>query len=273
MPNYQALSSEVHANKRFLRSTTYAFAATDAITPLVASELPKAVMSLPVGFLQQGESYLPVAILGVQTGKNLFVAQNGRWAGQYIPSSFRSYPFKLANTEDGQQVLCVDEDSGLIVEDTSTQGSSAVGEALFDAEGKPVQAVMDVLNFLNLTEQSRLRTIVACAALQKHQLIRPWSITLKTESGEQQIAGLFQVDEAALNQLSGEAMLEVREAGGLLIAYCQLLSMQHLPVLGELLAAHAKVVAEMLKSQVAKPAANAGFSLADNTDTISFGNL
>ena len=240
----------------------------DAVAPLVASELPKAVISLPVGFLQHDESYIPVAILGVQTGRNLFVAQNGRWAGQYIPSIFRSYPFKLANTEDGQQVLCVDEDSGLIID-----AEKNTGEALFDAEGKPVQAIMDVLNFLNQSEQSRLRTVIACAALQKHNLIRPWSITLKTETGEQQIAGLFQIDEAALNQLSGEAMLEVREAGGLLVAYCQLLSMQHLPVLGELLAAHAKVAAEALKTPVATSKPSMGFSLAANTDTINFGNI
>lgn len=266
MPNYQALSSVVHANKRFLRSTTYAYAATDAVTPLVASELPKAVMSLPIGFMQQDEAYMPVAILGVQPGKNLFVAQNGRWAGQYIPSTFRSYPFTLAKTEDGQQVLCIDEDSGLIVDGPN-------GEALFDAEAKPVQAVMDVLNFLNQTEQSRLRTVIACEALQKHELIRPWAITLKTESGEQQIAGLFQIDETALNKLSGKAMLELNKTGGLMVAYCQLLSMQHLPALGELLAAHAKVAAEAVKQAAVKPSANAGFSLAENTDTISFKNL
>ena len=56
---------------------------------------------------------------------------------------------------------------------------------------------------------------------------------------------MFQIDEAALNALPDEAFLELRRAGALLIAYGQLLSMQHLPLLGQLADAHAKAAAPL----------------------------
>ena len=233
MPNFQAITRERHASQRWQRASNYRFAAQDAVVPLVAAELPKAVISQPIAFIEQAEGFVPAAVLSLMPGKDLYVAKSGCWTGDYIPAAFRSYPFRLANTDDGQQVLCIDEDSGLV-------SNSPGGEPFFNEDGQPAQTVLDILNFLTLVERSRVVTAAACAALQKHALIRPWAITLKTETGEQKIAGLFQIDEAALNQLSAEALHEVSQAGALPMAYCQLLSMQHLPLLGQLIDAHAK---------------------------------
>ena len=96
MPNYQAITRENHADKYWQRYTTYNHALTDSVVPLTATELPKAVMTLPVGFIEQGGAFVLVAVLGLQPGKNLFVGPQGRWVGNYIPAAFRSYPFRLA---------------------------------------------------------------------------------------------------------------------------------------------------------------------------------
>lgn len=236
MPKIEALSAERHAHKRWQHYSSYDFARADAVTPLVAAEFPKAVMSLPIAFLLQGDAYVPVAVLGLEPGKNLFVAQNGRWIGQYVPAALRGYPFVLLR--NGEQLLmCVDEESGLIGDE---------GQPLFDAEGKLAEAAQGLLDFLVQVEQSRARTAAACAALARHGCIRPWTITHKLDAeNERRIEGLFQVDEAALNALPDEAFLELRRAGALLIAYGQLLSMQHLPVLGQLADAHAKAAAPL----------------------------
>jgi len=236
MPKIEALSGERHAHKFWQRYPSYDFARAEAVTSLVASELPKAIMSLPVAFLQQGDAYVPVAVLGLEPGKNLFVAQNGRWIGQYVPAALRGYPFVLLRNGE-QLVMCADEESGLIGDE---------GLPLFDAEGKPAEAVQAVLDFLVQVEQSRVRTVAACAALARHGCIRPWTITHKFDAeNERRIEGLFQIDEAALNALPDEAFLELRRAGALLIAYGQLLSMQHLPLLGQLADAHAKAAAPL----------------------------
>jgi hypothetical protein len=266
MPNYQAISSDRHARKRWNRYSSYAFAASDAVIPLSAVELPKAVMSMPIGFIKQAECFVPVAVLGLQTGKNLFVAQNGSWSGSYIPAVFRAYPFRLAKTEEGKGVLCIDEDCGLVT-------TGLEGEAFFSEDGQPAPAIRDILNFLMQLEQSRLITTTACAALQKHQLICPWTITLKTEAGEQQVNGLFQVDEAALNALSGEDLLEVRQAGAMPMIYCQLLSKQHLPLLAQLAEAHAKAAAQALALQSLAPDGELNLEFFNNSGTISFAGL
>lgn len=241
MPDYQAITRERYGNQHWLRYTNYNFAATDALSPLVVEEVFKAMLSLPIGFVTAEDAFVPVAIQGLAPGKNLFVALDGRWMGGYIPVAYRCYPFLLANTEDGQQVLCMDEDSGLL--------SDIQGEVFFGKDDQPSKALTDVLGILNKVAANRKVTQRICTVLQKHNLIQPWPIKVQGAAGEkaveQNIEGLYRIDEAAMNQLPAEAFVELRDAGALTLAYCQLLSMQHLPLLGQLSDAHAKAAAPL----------------------------
>lgn len=158
MPRYEPVAASTHATQRWKRYSSYAFAATDAVAPLVVQELPKACMHLALAFIPQGENYTPVAVLGLQTGQNLFVAPDGRWLGGYTPAAYRGHPFALANTPDGQQVLCVDADSGLLTD--------IGGEAFFDEQSQPSQPVKDVMSFLQQVHANRAATERICAALQ-----------------------------------------------------------------------------------------------------------
>lgn len=261
MPTYHPITTERHGNKYWHRYTDYRFAANEAIAPLVGAELPKAVLSLPMAFVEQEDTFLLVAVLGIETGKNLHVAPDGRWIQSYIPAFFRSHPFRLANTGDGQQVLCIDEDSGLLMEDE--------GEAFIDTEGQPAEAIQGILKFLTAIEHGRVATARACAVLGAHGLIVPWPITVKGDDSDKQIAGLFKIDETKLTELSPEALAELRDAGALPVIYCQLLSMQHLPLLGELAQVHAKAV------QPAAPMVGGELDLEflNQGGTISFGGL
>ena len=263
MPNYHAISRERHGGRRWLPASGYAFAAQESTVPLVAGELPKAAMSLPIAFTEQADGYVPAAILSLLPGKNLFVSQNGCWAGEYVPAVIRGFPFRLAMAEDGRQVLCIDEESGLL-----TDGPA--GERFFAEDGKPAKMVLDILNFLNQVEQNRQRTAAACAALQKHALIQPWPIALKTESGQQSVTGLFRIDEAALNRQPADALLELSQSGALLVAYCQLLSMQHLPLLGQLIEAHAKATTAL---QSLAPGGELDLEFLNDGGTFNFSNL
>lgn len=237
MSNIQAITRERHASQRWKRNPNYNFAASDALSFLVVQELPKAMQHLPIAFLATGGTFTPVALQGLKPGKNLFVNQNGQWVAGYIPAAYRSYPFVLANTEDGKQVLCFNEDSGLL--------SSTEGENFFSEGDQPSKAVGEVFAFLNQITVNRQSTQGICALLQKHSLIQPWPIKLQSADGEQAVEGLFRIDEAAMNQLPAEAFMELRNAGALVPAYCQLLSMQHLQTLGQLAEVHAKAAAPL----------------------------
>ncbi len=262
MSELQAISREHHAAKRWQRYTSYSFASGDAVAQLVAQELPKAAMVLPVGFVATDEGYMPVAVQGLQPGKNLLVSDDGRWLAAYIPAAYRAYPFVLANTEDGQQVLCMRGETGLL--------SETEGEAFFAEDGEPAQAVKDVLNFLTQVAANRQTTQRICATLEKHQLIQPWPIQLHTDAGEQNIEGLHRIDEAALNQLPADAFEELRQAGAMPIIYCQLLSMQHLQKLGHL--AQEQAAAQQIQLPQT-PDGELDLEFLNDSGTISFGGL
>ena len=266
MPNYHPVTRERHAALRWRRFSNYTFAAADTVAVLVAAELPRAAMALPIAFIEQGGAYVPAAVLGLQAGNNAFVAADWRWVGQYVPALFRAHPFRLAQTEDGQCVLCVDEDSGLI-------GDWPAGEVFFGEDGEAAPALRDIFAFLTMLERSRAATLAACAVLHKHALIAPWPIAIKTDNGERQIGGLFRIDEAALNALPAEALYDIREAGALPVAYCQLLSMQHVPLLGQLIDAQNKASARALALHQLAPNGELDLEFFNKGGTIDFSNL
>lgn len=239
MPNIQIVSRQRHSQVRWQAVENYLAVAQDAVVPLVMAELPKAQATMPLAFVVTGEGdsaqYVPVAVLGLGAGRNLWVAPDGRWLGAYIPAAYRSRPFLLANTEQGQQVLCIEEDIGLPGGD-----AGAKGEAFFTEAGEPAPAVATMLHFLTEVETSRAATARICAVLQRHNLFQPWPISVQTEAGNQPLSGLFRINEAAFNALPAEALLQIHEAGALALVFCQLLSMQHLPRLGELAQLHAQ---------------------------------
>ena len=233
MSNIQAISRDRHLNTRWKPRLSYLFAAHDSIAPIVVQEIPKAATSLPIGFILKNEEFMPVAIQGLEPNKNLFVAPNGRWIEAYTPGVYRGYPFLLANTEDGKQVLCLDEASDLI--------SETEGEDFFKEGGQPSEAINAVMEFLTRIAQNRDLTARICAALDKYKLIQPWPIKVQTDSGEQNIEGLYRIDETALNELSAKDFASLRKSGAIPVVYCQLISMNHLPKLGILHQAHAQI--------------------------------
>lgn len=262
MPDYIAVSRTALAGKRWLRPSGYAFAAQQNVIPLVAAEFAKAAMHLPLAFVVQDQGFQPVSITGLATGNNLFVTSEGRWQGNYIPAALRAYPFQLAANQNGQQLLCIDAESGLITDQPA-------GEAFFDEDGTPSAATRQMLGFLEQLEANRAATTAACVILQAQQLIVPWEITVQNPSGTEKLAGLYKVDETRLNALPDADFISLRQSGALPLAYCQLLSMQHLSTLGQLAQIQAKTRMQTLAAQSTR---ELDLSFLSQSGTFSFGN-
>src|SRR4051812_12043050 len=108
------VDKERHRGKGWRRPMGYSFISNDLVVPVGGSEFPYAVLAMPIGFIEQSGHYVPVALMGLSQGKNVFVGPAGQWLGSYVPAVVRSYPFSLSR-EDGQEgTLCFDEDSGLV---------------------------------------------------------------------------------------------------------------------------------------------------------------
>ena len=114
-----------------------------------------------------------------------------------------------------------------------------------------------VLDFLSEVERSRKATDAAVSALAEAGVIRPWQIKLKAEQAERAIAGLYRVDEAALNALADDVFQKLRKTSGALpIAYAQMLSMGQLGIFEHL---------ARLQAQLRPPPASA---LPENIDSL-----
>lgn len=262
MVNLVAVSHERHGGKRWRAAGGYAFAATQTLIPLVGLEFSNAAVAMPIAFVEHSGNYVPVAVLSPVQGRNLFVGPSGQWLGIYVPAALRSYPFRLAVHEGSKQVsLCIDEDSGWVI-DASVDAAAA---RFFEEDGSPSAALKAVAEFLQQVEHNRMQTNAAIAALAEARLLQPWPLTVTL--GKQQVTanGLYRTDEVALNAISGETFLKLRNVSALVLAYAQLISMHTTAAFGQM---------AMLQQQLAQhakplPAASSLFP-TDDGGTIRF---
>lgn len=237
-PSYHPITFDRHGGKRWQRHASYAFTAHQSLVPIVGTELGAAALSLTIAFVAHGEGFVPVAVLGLEPAKNLYVAADGRWLGSYVPAAFRSYPFAELPMSDGRPVLCVDEASGLVSEVDGPLG----GELFFNTDGTLAPPTRTVLDFLQEMAASRPRILMATASLQTHGLLQPWQTQVQIGATQVNVEGLYRVDEAAMGALADEAFLELRRSGALPLAYTHLVSTQNLQALGSLANEQARAV-------------------------------
>lgn len=230
MTQWTALSPSQHRDKHHLPRDGYTFAQGQSVVGVLLAELPKLLPLYVLGFIQQGEEYTPVALLGLGQ-QNLYVAPNGKWLGSYVPATLRGYPFTLANSETGEKVFAIDAD----------HLSDEAGEPLFDEADKLTGKAAETFTFLQQCEQNRQATQQAVKALGDAGVIEPWP--LKVERGEGQepltVNGLFRVDEKALNSLEGEAYAALK-GGPMALAHAQLFSVSQMNQLSERAKFHAQ---------------------------------
>jgi hypothetical protein len=259
MPTFTPISSEKHANSKWRRFANYSFAASEGAAPIVAAEITKAVPVMPLVFIEQGGKFELSALLSVVPGQNMFVAPDGRWLSTFIPSSIRSYPFRLVTPQGSEQsILCIEE--GCVV----SADNPLPGEPLFGADGKVGPTIQQALDFLTSLERNRIVTALAVSSLAQAGIIKPWPITIKNDQGETRpVNGLNSIDEATLNALPNEDFIKLRATGALPIAYAQLLSMSQLGVFEHL----ARLQGQMAPKPVA-PLPDSLDKLFDRSDNL-----
>jgi hypothetical protein len=222
MPELHAVSPERHGSLRWTKIKDYSFAANDLCCPLVIAEVPSAMRYLPIAFAEIDGFLQPVSVQGFQESSNLLVAGNGQWVARYVPALYRGLPFLLANSNDAE-ILCINEE---LVQISSEESEESI--PFFDEDGKPSSALQSFIDFHTQISQSRKATHEVVKLLKEHDLIVPWNIELQTQSGKIEVEGLNKIDEGALNGLEAAPLAGLRDSGALLMAYCQLLSMQNI---------------------------------------------
>ena len=241
MPRFVAITREAHANKVWQPAKNLAFAATESLLAITGSEIAKVAVAMPVAFVEQSGSYVPVAVASLQPGSNLFIGPDGQWLGRYVPVGLRSYPFRLRQAQGREVALCIDEDSGLVSDAGSEINTPEAKERFFDDDGNPTPSVKEITKRLIEIELDRKATEVAVGALNKAGVIRPWNLTVKSDRGEKQVQGLYHIDETALGALNNGEFVTLRKASALTIAYAQMFSTDQMLLLPMVARTHARL--------------------------------
>lgn len=216
------LNRESHKAKKIAPSGSFTFAGKANSLYLAGVEFIEACKEYPIVFTQVGQDKIvPVAMMGLREGENLFVGSDGKWLAGYVPAFVRRYPFVLAELEGQQMGVCIDEGySGL---------NEKEGEALFDSKGNNTPFLQNALDFLNRYQVEYLRTDRFCQRLKDLGLLMEMNAKADLFDGTSfMVNGLMVVDERKLLQLTDAQALELYRSGELSWIYAHLVSLSNL---------------------------------------------
>jgi hypothetical protein len=220
----EPLSREAHRRIGLRRVTNpFAFARASNVAPLTVAEFPLAGLTYPIIFA--GERRMPLAVMGLGQGQNLFVNQDGAFeTGAYIPAYIRRYPFVFAANESrDQMVLCIDRDATMLGEDYDLP--------FFNEKGEPSDYLQGCIKFCNDFESEGRRTesfVKLLTDLDLFEIKRSnWTPMNPdgTQGPPQTVAEFFGVSEEKVKALPSEKLLELVANGALSQIFAHLMSL------------------------------------------------
>jgi hypothetical protein len=215
------LSSQEHAAYRVRRVDTAPFLKDVHAVPLTVEEFILAQRHFPIVF-SVGENPVPLALMGLNQGVNVFVDDEGRLLNDvYIPAYIRRYPFMLARLEpkSDELSLCFDPTSDAI-------GAFDEGETLFD-EGQPSDVTKNLLAFNEQFEIAGQKTGQFLQELADLKLLMDGEVTIQPEGAEKPFVyrGFQMIDENKLRELRGDQLRKMMQSGMLPVIHAHLFSL------------------------------------------------
>jgi len=164
-------------------------------------------------------------ITGLRSGTNAFIdAEGKRWArGCYVPAYVRRYPFILMeNAEQKQFILCGDEDSGFLTEDSERR--------LFEDDGNPSEVTNQALEFCRAYHAQYEATQRFAAELNERDLLADNSTEIRLADDRKiQMQGYKVIDREKFEKLADDVFLDWRAKNWLPIAYAHMTSLSNWP--------------------------------------------
>jgi hypothetical protein len=239
--NVAALDRSQHSHLKLRAEPDLGFVAHEVVLPLALEEMEMAARAYPIVF-SRGKTPMPLAVVGVRKGENLFVTPAGKWRqGGYIPAAVRNYPFVVIEAGEGREIVGVDTGSGLV-------GEHETGAALFDGEALS-EVGRERLRLCGAFREAMKRTQAFGAALREAGVLEVQQARIELPgAGERlHLDGFDAIKTGFLDSLSDPTLLEWRERGWLQGA------MQHLTSVGQW-----RHLLSLADHKTAEPAPHAG---------------
>ena len=218
----EPLSSEAHANYKVRTLDRAPFLVGQHAIPVTVDEFPMVQRYMPIVF-SVGDEPVPIALMGLNEGVNVYVDENGRLSepGVYVPAYVRRYPYMLARLRpDANELsLCFDPTS-------ETIGPFDEGEPLFE-NGQPSETTKQVLAFNESFEQAGARTAAFLKEIGEMGLLMDGEVTIQQDGVERPFVyrGFQMVSEEKLADLRGDQLRRANQSGMLPLLYAHLFSL------------------------------------------------
>lgn len=215
------LSSNEHADWKARQVDTAPWLVGQHAVPVTVDEFPMVQRFFPIVFTS-GENPVPLALMGLNEGVNMFVDENGKLTGRvYVPAYIRRYPFLLARLrpETDDLSLCFDPSAEVI-------GPFEEGQPLFE-NGEPTETVKNILGFTEQWEQSWQKTGAFVKELEQNKLLIDGEVAIQPGDAAQPYIyrGFQMVDENKLRELRGDVLRKMNSSGLLPLVYAHLYSL------------------------------------------------
>lgn len=218
----EPLSSDAHAGFKVRPAEGATFLVNQHAIPLTVDEFPMAQRHFPIIF-SQGDEPVPLALMGMNEGVNVFIDDNGllRDPYTYVPAYVRRYPYMLArlSPEAQELTLCFDPTSPTI-------GDFEDGEPLFD-QGQPTDLTKSILEFNQQFEEAGARTAQFMAELGDLDLLQDGEVTIQPDGADKPFlySGFRMISEEKLRELRGDQLRKIVQSGMLPLIYAHLFSL------------------------------------------------
>jgi SapC len=218
----EPLNVTQHGRMKVRTVTSMGQIGTTHAIPLTVDEFMLVQRHYPIVF-SIGENPIPMALMGLNEGVNVFLSAEGEALEQnlYIPAYIRRYPFLLARLrpDSDELSLCFDPSSGAVAE-------SDEGQPLFDGD-QPSEATKAILQFCEQFEAAGQRTTAFMEDLIKSNLLMEGEVAIQPEGFEQPFIyrGFRMVDEEKLRDLRGDELRKMNQNGMLPVIYAHLFSL------------------------------------------------
>lgn len=218
----EPLSSETHANWRIRQQDKAPYLVGQHAIPLTIEEFPMVQRFMPIVFTV-GESPIPIALMGLNEGTNVFIDDDGVLLDEnfYVPAYVRRYPYMLARLRpDATELsLCFDPTADSI-------GAFDDGDPLFEG-GQPSETTKNILTFNESFENAGIRTGNFMTDLKELDLLMEGEVSIQQDGVEQPFVyrGFQMINEEKLADLRGDQLRKISKNGMLPLLYAHLFSL------------------------------------------------
>jgi len=200
----------------------FRFAHGIALVPLVAAELPAAQAEFPIVIKRTVSGLSLLAVIAAAGHGSPFVDANNAWRARYTPFLLRFYPFvRNATTPDTEGGLAIYEDPDLF-------SPRPDGHWFYNDDGIRNPVLDQIEDDLGRFVSASADTAAALQALDDAGVLEPFDPLRYVADLKMTDTDLLQIDEERLKSLPAPTFIALRDADAIPVAYCHLLSLQHL---------------------------------------------